>query len=744
MSRKPDLSQEIHFTEIYKMHRSDNVALCEAACLRAQFPAILGDIRDGDLFAGRLEFGAVGFSTQEQIGGTGYFCHEEVLLEELRKKTIDLAYREKVLAMLQFWRRECTTQRVLAEFPYALKQALPTIDWENQPSVVFPIIRNAGAFMDFDKLLRLGIPGLRGEVETGRAEAASKGADVSYFDATLDALALFCECCDYYASHARSLARSSPGPGADELGRIAGGLDAIKIGAPRHLREAIQLMWLYAVMTSALEYGRMDVYLGDFLEGDLSAGLIDEEAALDMVKSLWRLISSMGVAVDGRVIVGGKGRRNEDHADRFALLAIEASRTVIDVLPQLTLRFHDGMDPRLMEAALRSIEEGRTYPLLYNDDVNVPAVREAFRVGEEVARQYVPLGCGEYVFDHMSFDTPSNNINLLKALEITLRNGVDPVSGKRMGLETGRFEDFRGFEELFQAWQSQMRYFIQAAADQQALQYRIVGRDMSFLLISALYDDCLERGSPILQGGVRYLQGCLECYGNTNAADSLTAIKRLVYDKKAISPAKLLEMLDADFEGYESDRRMLLECPKYGNDDDEADSMLLRVHDFTCATIREQSARTGLHAYLAVVINNAQNTTLGAWVAASADGRKAGMAMANANNPTSGADRNGITAMINSILKPSPRIHAGSVQNLRFSRESFREEREKVKAILGTYFARGGSQAMVTVIGRGTLEKALKEPEKYKDVFVRVGGFSARFVELPSDVQLEILNRTTA
>ncbi len=743
MTRTNDLRQEIQFTRVYRKHQHDHPARREAACLRAQFPAILGDIRDGDLFAGHLEFGAVGFSTQEQIGGTGYFCHEKVLIDELQKKSIDLSYREDVHEMLLFWRKENTTQCVVDAFPPELRKTLPTIDWENQPAVVFPIIRCAGSFIDYEKLLRLGIGGLRAEI-VARCDAAKSASDaVVFFDALLDALSLFSECCDHYSRQARALAITADPARAGELRRIADSLDLIRVGKPVHFHDAIQLSWLYSVMFSALEYGRMDVYLGDFLAADLAAGLLDEQEALRMVKSLWGLIRTMNVVVDGRVIIGGRGRRNEPNADRFALLAIEASRTVVDVLPQLTLRFYKGMNPRVMEAAYRSIGEGRTFPLLYNDDVNVPSVENAFRVDTRVAEQYVPLGCGEYVLDHMSFDTPSNNINLLKALEIALRDGVDPVSGRQMGPRTGRFEDFRGFEELFDAWKKQMRHFIEAAADQQVLQYKVIGDDMAFLFISALYDDCLERGAPLFGGGVRYLQGCLECYGNTNTADSLTAIKRLVYDTQQITPSRLLEALDNNFHGFESERRAMLACPKYGNDDDEADGMLVKVHDFTCDTVREQSRRVGLHSFLAVVINNAQNTTLASWVGASADGRKAGMAMANANNPTSGADTHGITAMINSILKPSPRAHAGSVQNLRFSKEAYRSENAKVMAMLDTYFERGGSQAMITVIGRGDLEKALREPQKYKDVFVRVGGFSARFVELPSNVQQEIISRTT-
>ena len=170
---------------------------------------------------------------------------------------------------------------------------------------------------------------------------------------------------------------------------------------------------------------------------------------------------------------------------------------------------------------------------------------------------------------------------------------------------------------------------------------------------------------------------------------------------------------------------------------------MVELHDFLCNTARDQRNRTNLDWYLNVIINNSQNTTLGRWVGATPDGRKAGAAMANANTPAGENDRKGIIALINSIVKPNPAIHVGSVQNLRFGNEIIRQDRTKFEAILNTCFKKGGGQAMVTVINRGDLEKALVDPDKYKDLVVRVGGFSARYVELCKDVQLEILSRTT-
>lgn len=242
---------------------------------------------------------------------------------------------------------------------------------------------------------------------------------------------------------------------------------------------------------------------------------------------------------------------------------------------------------------------------------------------------------------------------------------------------------------------------------------------------------------------MRYLEGTLEGYGNTNTADSLTAIKKYVYDEKRISPQTMAEALKHNFAGYEEIQTLLLAAPKYGNDDDTADSMAIRFHEDISNIIRNSAQKANLHSYLMVVINNHMNTTFGMTTGASADGRPGYSYMANANNPTGGMDTNGITAMLNSLVKLTPSLHAGSVQNMRFSKEMFTRLLPKTKGLLATYFKNGGAQSMITVLNRGDLERAMKEPEKYQNLIVRVGGFSARFVELSKDDQKELLSRNT-
>lgn len=262
------------------------------------------------------------------------------------------------------------------------------------------------------------------------------------------------------------------------------------------------------------------------------------------------------------------------------------------------------------------------------------------------------------------------------------------------------------------------------------------------LLYSLLFDDCLSRGKPLFSGGIRYLGGTLETYGNINVSDSLTAIKQLVYDEGKISVEELQQALAQNFSGCNSLRSLLLEAPKCGNDLDSADETAARFHNDLCSMIRGMAERVGLHSYLPVLINNSMNTTFGVTTGASADGRLANTYMANANNPMSGMDKNGITSMLNSLVKLDTKHHAGAVQNMRFSKEMFAGLFEKTKTLLSCYFENGGAQTMITVLGRGDLEEAMAHPELYPNLIVRVGGFSARFVELSHDVQLELLNRT--
>ena len=742
--KKNKFGTELKFTETYKQYKNEHPAIREAMCLKVQYPAFFTEIEDGDLFAGRIKNTLVGV-TPDEWGSTafGYYCVKDKILEELKNSEINDDTRKKVLEMVEYWNVESTSAKLRAAYPEEMANYLPSDNWMNEPGISFPLYRLTGGNVNWEKLLKLGIPGLKREIEEYKIKAIKENKDEEFYEGMLIALDVLTDVCNFYSNHAKELSEKISDQGRKkELEEISNILELLTISAPKTLREAIQLFWLYSYVGDIRNYGRMDVYFGDFLSNDIEGGILNEDEALILLQSLWKLIAARNTRVHSRIIIGGKGRRNETNADKFAMLAMEASRTVHEVEPQLSLRFYEGMNPQLMEKALEVIGEGRTYPILYNDDVNLKAVQCAFGFDEKTSEQYVPYGCGEYIIDHQSFGTPSGVINLLKALEVTLNNGIDPFNGRITGLKLGEFQTFKTFDELLNAYKKQVEFFVRLMADQEVLEYKIAGEHAPFLYLSLLYDSCIEKGKGAFDGGINYLGGTLETYGNTNAADSLTAIKELVYEKKLISQEELLEALNKNFAGHEKVRHKLLNAPKYGNDNDEADEMLINIHEHVCNFVKSQIKRVNLHSYLVVVINNSANTLMGHWTSASADGRKSGEPMANGNNPSGGNDKNGATAFLNSILKPSPFLHAGAVQNMKFSKDMFSTKKEILNSLLETYFENGGAQTMITVVDRNELEKAMEEPEKYSHIFVRVGGFSARFVELSHDVQLEILSRT--
>ena len=726
-----DLSFEKEFTRVHKACAGQPIASREAACLRVMYPLLCPAIEPADAFAGRtlvMEYRGVGFTPDitlyGQAHGMGYFYREDVFQKALGEAAGDAEETQAILDMMAYWEKENTTAHVKAAYTDRIREYLPSDSFAGDVGAGFPLYRMTGAFVNYELLVKEGLPGLKAMVARQEQNAFSK--------ALLDVLDLMAEVSLHYARQAEELGKH----------KLAQALTNISQKAPRTLREAIQLSWLYSCLSGVMDYGRMDVYLGDFLVNDLDAGRIDKTEALEMIVGLWKLMVARKTVYHGRVIIGGLGRPNERNADEFALLAMEASRIVKHIEPQLTLRLHPDQDPRLYEKALEVIATGATYPMLYNDEVNVPSVMTAFDISEADAQQYMPFGCGEYIIDHKSFGSPNGVINMLKALEVTLFDGVELIKGQKMGLSEGGLLAFDTFEELYAAYKRQIAHYIEVLAEVQKIILVETGNQAPFLMMSLLYDDCIERAKGMLEGGLEWLGATLESYGNTNAIDSLQAIREVVYEKQLVSRETLLNALRHDFEGYEDVRKLLIGAQKYGNNLQEVDALSVDLHDFEARHIRDQATRVGLSSHLMVVINNSANTYLGRWTGASTDGRKAREFMANANNPVGGRDNRGVTAMLLTLAKFPNAHHAGTVQNLKLSSSLFEEQPQKVKALIDTYFKMGGSQLMITVLSRGDLEDAIKNPDKHRNLLVRVGGFSAFFVTLEDDVQQEVLSRT--
>ncbi len=741
-----NLEVEIAFTKAYRKARkkyASNKYQLEVECMKAQYPALLHPIEETDVLAGRHEFGPVGFGIQHQTGGFGFYIHEDEVVHELEHGTGSLKYREDLNEMLVFWKNENTDRFVMKNMPKHLQEALLSDAWEKVPMPAGPILRMAGCYLDFDKLVQIGLPGLEKEVEERLEEDGLAESQVQFLTASLDMLKLLKDILAYYEKQARELAEGAEGSRKKELLRLADALSQNQVAKPASYLEAVQLVWMYCLLGPIIDIGRCDVFFGDLYCHDIDNRVINEGEALQITMNFFRLIDHLDCETDGRVIVGGYGRRNPETGDRYSLHAIEACRRTRTVLPQFTLRFHKNTPKEVMQAAIRCIEEGTTYPLLYNDDVIVPGVEKTYGVSRELAEHYIMLGCGEYEFEHYSVATPSGSLNAGKILEIAMNGGYDPVGGWQIGPQTPKLTECKSFEEFYGYYLRHSRHYIEAEAEFEAYEYEITGTRHPFIMPSLLYDGCVAKAKALFEGGCEYLAGTLEYYGTVDAADGLCAIRKLVFEDKSMSAQTMMDALADNFTDYPRERKLMLDAPKYGADNSEADEMLVKLTDFFNQTTAEQAERVGLKSYLPVYINNAQNTTLAKWVGALPNGRKAGCAYANANNPESVVDTKGLTPMINSLLKPSHTDHAGMVQNFRFTKELLQSSKDKVIAAMKGYFDRGGSQAMITVVGKEDLKKAMETPEEYGDLIVRVGGFSAKFVTLEKDVQKEIYERAS-
>ncbi len=737
--------REIRFTEAYRKYASEHPYIREALCQQVQTRDIMMPIDHGDWFAGRLDRMFVGIEPDRgDTTDAAYFCQYTLLEEQLKNPDLSDKAKNDVSYLLEFWKKEATFLRCYNTFPEYVKKGMPNFDYYSTKEISYAFYGFSGSSLDYDKLCRVGLPGLKAEVQKRFYQALqNKDGDEFFLKGILIALEMVYETLIRYAEEAESKINNEPDEKIKKRYKLIGkSLRNLISRAPETFHEAIQLAWLYNNIALCRNYGRMDMYLGDFLVKDIDSGILTYDEAKEMLISLWEKINIRGDIYNNRVIIGGKGRRNEKNANRFALLAMDVQSYLNNTIPQLSLRCYKGMDVELWNKALDTIALGCTFPIIYNDDVNIPAVSKGFNVPMKVAEQYMMYGCGEYLIDHMGTGSPDAAINILKALDVTLHNGIDSFSNQKRGLALGGLEDFNTFDMLQKAFEEQLDYQMDLCVAAQSIIYKVTGQFAAFPLISALYDDCIERGKPILAGGVRYLGGTVETFGNNTAADALVAIKKLVYDQKLLTAKELLEIIGQNFEGFDKERRMMVNQVKYGNDNMEADNMALWLNTMVCNQARRQGEKYNFNPFSVVLINNGDSVLHGKCSAASPDGRKRGEPLSNGNQPGAGNDKNGITALLNSMSKLDPSLHAGVVHNLKLSRETIIKERSKVDSLFKGFFENGGTQLMITIIDRNELEKAMKEPQKYTHLIVRVGGYSERFVDLPGEIQLELIKRT--
>lgn len=738
------LDMEFRYTQVYQENSGRGLAARELKCLEVSLPAAIAPAREGDLLAGRRMFRPLGVAPSywdddtDGLDNVSYYADISRMERVMNRPSQTAESRAKIAGLIDFWKKENVNAKVRAKFDDEMKREMPSDLWSQDSGVIFGLYRLVFSQLDYDKLVQLGLPGLKAEV-SARAADASLTAEQKDFLQALEGLAdLLAEILGLYEEQFRQLAAEGADP--TQVQPVLDSLARLKAGAPACFRDALQLVWIYSAMTGGRDFGRMDVYLGDLYAQDIDRGAMTEEEAIELLLSFYRLMKETD-SRDGRIVMGGLGRRNPENADRVSMAIMKAGLRFRELKPEFSLRMYKGLSEEVIDFAMKMLGDGMTYPLLFNDEASVHAVENTMHVSPCEAEQYGFFGCGEYVLGHRSIGTPNDIINLAKALEVTLHEGTDPVRGCPHGLNLGAPESFDTFEKLLDAYKRQVEYFTEIAARHQRLVYDTVRENSAMLMMSLLMDDCVERAKALADGGVRYLAGTYETYGNTTVSDSLTAIREYVYEKKELTLRELVDILDADFAGHEELRLKLQKCPKFGNDDPEADGMARIVNTHVFETTAAQAKAQGLSSYLVVMINNGANVDLGRNTLATADGRHAYTYLSNGNNPMAGMDHNGLPALLRSLASTRMDLTAGTAQNLKLSADLFRKHPDVVRDLIDTAFDMGILSLNISVMDKGEMEDAMIHPELHQNLFVRVGGFSARFVNLDSGTQADMLSR---
>lgn len=621
-----------------------------------------------------------------------------------------------------------------------------------------------------DKIYKKGFLDLRQEIQQAMnnldfyndPEAFDKREELNAMDIAADALIAYAE---RYSKALRELANKEKNSQRKaELLKMSEICRWVPSHAPRTFWEALQYYWFVHIgVTTELNTwdsfnpGRLDQHLYPFYEKELKDGTLNKGTAKELLQAFWVKFNNQPAPPK----VGITAQESATYTD-FSLINIggvkedgsdgtnELSHLILDIVDEMRLLQPSSMvqvskktPDRLLKRALYIIRTGFGQPSIFNTEA---IIQELLRQGKSLqdARNGGSSGCVETGAFGKECYILTGYFNLVKVLEITLNNGVDPRTGNQIGLETGDPITFRSFEEFFSAFEKQLSHFIDIKIKGNNIIEKIYSEYMPSPFLSLLIDDCIANGKDYNAGGARYNSSYIQGVGLGSITDSMTSIKYNVYDKKYVSMRELTQALRNDFEGFESLReRFVYETPKYGNDDDYADRVMQTLFEsYFKAVDGRPNTKGGCHR-----INLLPTTVhiyFGSMTGAMPDGRKDGEPLSEGVSPVQGVDTNGPTAVIKSVSKIDHLRTGGTLLNQKFSPHLLSTEDgiDNLLHLIRTHFRLDSHHIQFNVIDAETLREAQKNPEKFRDLIVRVAGYSDYFVDLTPELQNEIIKRT--
>jgi pyruvate formate-lyase/glycerol dehydratase family glycyl radical enzyme len=621
-----------------------------------------------------------------------------------------------------------------------------------------------------DKIYRMGLLDFKAEIEESLRnldysldpQAYSKQKELEAMSICCDAVIRFAE---RHAEKALEMAKHEPDTHRkQELRRIAEVCSRVPAHAPGDFWEALQAYWFVhlGVITELNTWdsfcpGHLDQNLYQFYKKGIEDGTLTTEQAKELLQCFWVKFNNqpappkVGVTAEesatytdfANINIGGLRPDGSDGVNDLSYLILDVVDEMRLTQPSSNIQLSKKSPDRFLKRACEIIREGWGQPSIFNVDL---VVEELVRQGKSVddARSGGTSGCVETGCFGKEAYILTGYLNLPKILEITINNGIDPRTGKKIGLETGNLAEFKSFDQVFDAFTKQLKHFVEIKIKGNSVIERLFAAHMPAPFLSVLIDDCIESGRDYNDGGPRYNTTYIMGVGIGTLTDSLTAIKYHVFDKKDLTMEQLLLSLKDNFQGHEIFRQMLWnKTPKYGNDDEYAD-MLLKAsfNAFHDAVAGRKNTKGGFYAvnYLSTTCH----VYFGSVTGATPDGRRAGEPVSEGVSPVQGADRHGPTAVIKSVARMDQVRTGGTLLNQKFS-PSLLEGEEGIgnlAHLVRSYFKLDGHHIQLNVVTAETLRAAQADPEKYRDLIVRVAGYSDYFCDLSRVLQDEIIART--
>ena len=592
--------------------------------------------------------------------------------------------------------------------------------------------------------------------------AYDKQEELKAMAVSIDAVVAFA---GRHADRALELAKGEKDPvRKKELERIAEVCDRVPAHAPRDFWEALQAYW-FVHLGVITEYntwdsynpGRLDQHLWPFYEKGLAAGTLTKESARELLEAFWVKFNNQpappkvgvtaeesGTYTDFALInVGGLKEDGTDAVNELSYLILDVIEEMRILQPSSMVQISAKGPDEFLLRALRIVKTGFGQPSIFNTDA---IVEELVRQGKSVAdaRNGGCSGCVEAGAFGKEAYILTGYFNLPKVFEITLGNGVDPRTGKRIGLETGDPAAFKTFDELFEAFRKQIRHFVDIKVRGSNVIEKLYAAYLPAPFLSVLVDDCVKNGKDYHAGGARYNSNYIQGVGVGTITDILSAIRFNVYDKARFTMTELLAALKDNFAGHETLRRRVLNrSPKFGNDDDYADGLMTRVFEAYFEAVDGRPTPRG-GSYRINLLPTTAHIYFGKMTGATADGRLAGEAVSEGVSPVQGADRKGPTAVIKSLGKMDHVRTGGTLLNQKFTPQLLADDTgmRGLKDLVRSYFKLMGHHIQFNVVTAGLLREAQAQPEKYRDLIVRVAGYSDYFVDCSAELQNEIIHRT--